>query len=251
MATNPATTRAKLQDFAWLHVYAQPIWHGTAYVCGTREGIKALVDSLQRALAAPNGIDTSHVYFASDGESYEIKVRIVLYSEFTDLATPYTNEIAARSRREIRVCLRTEPAMSTPQFCKLDDAGNELPVDAANWSQVLDRQTQLIWCADPLGRAAWKQALNVAAAHTLGGFAWRAPDIREQLSIVDYTRFDPAFDSTYFRGEPSGYWTSTPDPSSPESYAFYVNFNHGLSDIYYQSSRLWVRPVRSVVLPGQ
>jgi hypothetical protein len=141
--------------------------------------------------------------------------------------------------------------MTTTRFCKLDDAGNELPVDAANWSQVLDRQTQLIWCADPLDRAAWKQALAAAAAHTLGGFAWRAPDIREQLSIVDYTRFNPAFDPTYFRGDADGYWTSTPDPSSPESGAWYVHFDYGYSDLYYQYLRLWVRPVRSVVLPGQ
>jgi hypothetical protein len=148
--------------------------------------------------------------------------------------------------------MTTKPATTTaPDFVKLDDAGIELPVDAETWSQVLDRNTQLIWCADPLDRAVWKQALSAAAAHTLGGFAWRAPDIREQLSIVDYTRFNPAFDPTYFRGDADGYWTSTPDPSSPESYAFYVGFYYGLSGILSQDARLWVRPVRSVVLPGQ
>jgi hypothetical protein len=151
----------------------------------------------------------------------------------------------------------TEQTMTTNRFVKLDDAGNELPVDAKHWSQVLDREivikngerTQRIWCADPLGRATWKQALSAAAAHALGGHIWRAPTIREQLSIVDYTRFDPAFDSTYFRGEPSSYWTSTPGPSSPESYAFFVYFYYGDSGIGSQYHRLWVRPVRSVVLP--
>jgi hypothetical protein len=136
--------------------------------------------------------------------------------------------------------------MTTTRFCKLDDAGSELAVDAENWSQVLDRQTQLVWCADPLDRAAWKKVLGAAAAHTLGGFAWRAPDIREQLSIVDYTRFAPAFDPTYFRGDLGGYWTSTPGPSSPESFAFYVGFYSGYSNIYLQDHRMWVRPVRSV-----
>jgi hypothetical protein len=145
-----------------------------------------------------------------------------------------------------------KPALTAaPDFIKLDDAGNELPADAESWSQALDRNTQLIWCADPLDRATWLQALSAAAAHTLGGFAWRAPDIREQLSIVDYARFNPAFDPTYFRGDAGGYWTSTPDPSSPGSYAFCVSFSYGDSYIYSQSYRLWVRPVRSVVLPGQ
>jgi hypothetical protein len=143
--------------------------------------------------------------------------------------------------------MTTKPATTVaPDFVKLDDAGNELPSDAGTWSQVLDRNTQLIWCADPLDRAAWKQALSAAAAHTLGGFAWRAPDIREQLSIVDYTRFNPAFDPTYFRGDAGGYWTSTPDTSSPELCAFGVLFNLGYSSIDVQYYRLWVRPVRSV-----
>jgi hypothetical protein len=104
------------------------------------------------------------------------------------------------SNRSMDNPMTTKPT-TAPDFVKLDDAGNELPADAGTWSQVLDRNTQLIWCADPLDRAAWKQALSAAAGHTLGGFAWRAPDIREQLSIVDYTRFNPAFDPTYFRGD--------------------------------------------------
>lgn len=49
------------------------------------------------------------------------------------------------------------------RFCKLDDAGNELAPDATTWSQVLDRETNLIWCADPLDRAVWKKAIKNAA----------------------------------------------------------------------------------------
>jgi hypothetical protein len=136
-------------------------------------------------------------------------------------------------------------------FCKLDDAGRELAVDAASWSQVLDRETNLIWLADPIARAPWKKAVANAAACEHGGFAWRAPTIREQLRLVDYERFDPAIDTTFFRGESAWFWTSTPDASSPRGFAWYVNFNYGGAYYYYQSYSGFVRPVRSVAAPGQ
>jgi hypothetical protein len=138
-----------------------------------------------------------------------------------------------------------------PRFCKLDALGNELPADAATWSQVLDRETGLIWLADPLARAPWKKAIAAAAECAEGGFAWRAPTIREQLSLVDYERFDPAIDTTFFRGEAAWFWTSTPDASSPGAFAWFVAFSGGYAYYDDQGSRGFVRPVRSVAAPGQ
>lgn len=142
--------------------------------------------------------------------------------------------------------------MAVERFCKLDDAGNELPVDATTWSQVLDRDTQLIWLADPLDRAPWKEAVANAAKCTAGGHAWRAPTIREQLSLVDYERFDPAIDTTFFRGESAWFWTSTPDASSPGGCAWGVSFYYGYAYYYGQGLRGFVRPVaRCYIVNGR
>jgi len=139
---------------------------------------------------------------------------------------------------------------SNPRFVKLDDANNELPADAATWSQVRDNATGLIWMADALGeRMKWNAARNYAPAQRIGGNDdWRLPTIQELLSIVDYARFDPAIDTNFFRLPENGYmwfWSSTPVASSPSDYAWGVDFYYGRSGYNHQNYEGLVRPVRS------
>ena len=147
--------------------------------------------------------------------------------------------------------MNTNAVAASPRFCKLDDDGNELPIEAESWSQVLDRETNLAWLADSLDAAPWKKAMADASACSLGGFSWRAPTRRELLSIVDDTRFNPAFDPTFFRGAIDWYWTSSPWASSPGSFAWFVLFDYGAPAATATAARAFVRPVRSVAAPGQ
>lgn len=89
-------------------------------------------------------------------------------------------------------------------------------------SEILDTKTQLVWqrCAVGMvwsGGACMGTALGLSiqesfiSANTLAvssGQAWRVPNIRELLSIVDYD--NPPVDVVAFPNTPSSsFWTST------------------------------------------
>lgn len=133
------------------------------------------------------------------------------------------------------------------RFVKLDEANNELPADATEWFAVQDNNTGLIWMAEALDkRMSWNEAQATVASV---GNGWRLPTIQELLSIVDYSRFNPAIDTTFFRGVPTKdcwwFWSSTPVASSPSDYAWLVYFGYGGSYYDYQGGEGLVRPVRS------
>jgi hypothetical protein len=109
----------------------------------------------------------------------------------------------------------------------------------------------LMWGPTLPEQLAWEAGKKACAEFRLFGFTdWRMPTVEELFLLPDRTRFNPAIDTDAFPDtKPEAYWTSTPDPSSPESFAFFVLFGNGNSSIYAQYGRLWVRPVRSVVLP--
>jgi hypothetical protein len=132
-------------------------------------------------------------------------------------------------------------------FVKLDDAENELPFDAKEWTQVLDRETGLIWTANMVRPICkWKKARNVAATCNVGSATdWRLPTVKELISIVDYGREDPAIDADFFRCEFNWYWSASPCAWSPDSEAWIVGFYYG--DVYKgnQNGTASVRAVRS------
>jgi hypothetical protein len=134
------------------------------------------------------------------------------------------------------------------QFVKLNDAGDRLRSTVKDWSQVLDEETRIAWAADPFAdELQWKAAIKRAAAFALGGLkGWHCPSIREALSMVDYSTFNPAFDKRFFRGPSGLYWTSTPLASAPRASAHLVHFSHGLAGHGPRSYPAWVRPCRSV-----
>jgi hypothetical protein len=120
-----------------------------------------------------------------------------------------------------------------------------------NEHEALDRTTGLIWLRDYVSgrKRAWKPAIQAASEVQVGGHVWRAPSIREQLSIVEYERRDPAYDNTVLRGGSDAVWTATElkssGPSSPSGCAWVVYFNYGTSYYYYQGNECFVRAVRS------
>ena len=97
-------------------------------------------------------------------------------------------------------------------------------------------------------RLNFKDAESYCKALTTAGHTdWRLPTIQELLSLVDYTRFDPAIDVNLFPDTKSNnYWSSSPDASSPADYAWFVYFGSGSADDNYRDDTAFVRAVRSV-----
>ena len=93
---------------------------------------------------------------------------------------------------------------------------------------VLDTKTTLTWQqgVDP-GSYSWADAQAYCATLDLDGGVWRLPSMKELLTIVDFTRADPAIDPAAFPDTPSDYfWSSSPVAGSSTA-AWGVNFNKG------------------------
>ncbi|CAK0756417.1 hypothetical protein CCP4SC76_2780003 [Gammaproteobacteria bacterium] len=110
---------------------------------------------------------------------------------------------------------------------------------------ILDTQTNLIWDKTFKDNLTFYEALYYAEQanqdNYLGYNDWRVPTIQEILSLVDYTKYDPA--STFPNMPSSFFWSSAP-------YAYYsvnawnVNFYGGSANSGSRSSGLAVRLVR-------
>jgi len=108
-----------------------------------------------------------------------------------------------------------------------------------------------IWTATAAGLTtpktmSWANAITNSEALDYAGFTdWRLPNIKENMSIVDYEIYSPAIDQTYFPNTQSGiYWSGTTDAGwSDGAWNFY--FSYGGVSNSGKSSGYYVRPVRS------
>jgi hypothetical protein len=175
----------------------------------------------------------------------------------TDIRALLTQRLAQASATDVlalasALCANEDriarPAtIARPRFTKIDLHGNSVADSATEWVAVYDSQHDLTWTRRVLecGTVPWADAMKAAGNMRLFGMAdWRAPTIREQLSIVDYERYEPALDTTYFDGDHGWSWTSTP-AKSPSGYAWLVFLGDGHSYRYLQSYRRFVRAVRA------
>ena len=132
-----------------------------------------------------------------------------------------------------------------PRFVKLDANGQPT---AGDHVAVYDHTTDLVWTAEPLGSGStFNHASAVKACanlELLGSKGWRAPTIQELLSIVDYTRCDPAVDSDCFKGPYGWTWSSTV-AASPSGGAWIVYLDYGNSYRFNQDYRGHVLAVRA------
>ena len=110
---------------------------------------------------------------------------------------------------------------------------------------VTDTSTGLMWQQQTAGPMTWEEAISYCEGLSLGGYNdWRLPNRNELQSLVDYTRYCPAIDTTVFPGTmSSNYWSST-TCAYYTSYAWCVGFHDGF--VYYdgKSSSYYVRAVR-------
>jgi len=113
---------------------------------------------------------------------------------------------------------------------------------------VTDTSTGLMWQKTPnSGQTIWDTAL-LFCEEELNGFAgytdWRMPNRHELHTLVDYTRENPAIDTTFFDHPTySVYWTSTTAPGDTGN-AYAVSFFSGFG--YYKDKADYYTIVRAV-----
>jgi hypothetical protein len=104
---------------------------------------------------------------------------------------------------------------------------------------INDGVTGKVWQRTvPSERFTWAQAKQ----HCPSG--WRLPTAIELISLIDYTRYDPAIDTVAFPSTPAEYfWSSTGTPTSAD-YGVCVHFADGVVAINAQEFQARVRCVK-------
>jgi len=114
------------------------------------------------------------------------------------------------------------------------------------WLRCLIGQT---WangtCIGSYSKHTFDQASAIGGTLTFAGHSdWRTPNIRELTSIVDFSKREPAVDTSAFPYFSTHVvWSSTPDSDEP-SKGWFLSFTLGTTDSYQRSSLLGVRMVR-------
>lgn len=125
---------------------------------------------------------------------------------------------------------------------------------------VVDHCTGLVWQrTPPTGARTWVDALAFARDLALGGFEdWRAPNVNELLTLVDYGRSGPAinpiFDVPVGGDDVSGltgrvFWTSTSEHAQPKDNAWAVGFHDGDHFRLGKAEERSIRAVRGGFVP--
>lgn len=118
---------------------------------------------------------------------------------------------------------------------------------------IYDKEQKLTWVKDPSKIPGLDKALTFDAAKSAcetlayAGFngGWRMPTLKEEQSIRDYTKYDPAWNKEVFGGKyDNSYWTSTECAWNKDA-AWCVTSLNGNVSYGSKSSHSYVRPVRS------
>ena len=127
---------------------------------------------------------------------------------------------------------------------------------------VTDTATGLMWQKCSMGQTwneatngcdgtaftySWRNALLQSENLTLAGHSdWRLPNRNELQSLVDYSRYYPAINTTYFPGTVSSYYWSSSTIAGSTNSAWLVYFGHGsVNDDGSKSYSYYVRAVRA------
>jgi len=111
---------------------------------------------------------------------------------------------------------------------------------------VSDKQHAIYWQDTPAPQKStkdWDDA--VTYCHTLelkDRHNWRLPTFNELLSIVDFTRHDPAINPVFTHTSEGTYWTAT-NFSATKSRAWTIDFRSGKTYYSYKTTNHAVRCV--------
>ncbi len=117
---------------------------------------------------------------------------------------------------------------------------------------VQDRLTHLEWQDSNTAKddiKSWQEAILYCEDLTIEGKTdWRLPDKNELLTIIDYTKSDPAIDATFQYVASKAYWTST-SLEGYYDYAWVVYFYNGYSyaNLKVENEELYARCVRDML----
>jgi hypothetical protein len=111
---------------------------------------------------------------------------------------------------------------------------------------ITDQSTCLTWQkAAPEKQMSWKQALSYCENLRLAGKSdWRLPNVEELRSIVDYTKFQPTINETFFPNTMSAFCWSSTSNAYTTGIAWGVDFNYGRGNHLAKDSSYFVRAVR-------
>ena len=125
-----------------------------------------------------------------------------------------------------------------------------LSMAMAEPTMVKDPKTNLIWedtQHTTEDKVTYKEAKAYCDALKQGSFEnWRIPTLPELLSIVDYTRYDPAILKEFKHvDEDTLYWSSSPYAAHADSF-WGVKFEDGATEDASQTYNRYVRCVSDV-----
>lgn len=117
---------------------------------------------------------------------------------------------------------------------------------------ITDNLLKVIWVKDPSKVPGLENTMKFDAAEKAcaglkyaGKDGWRLPTVEELRSIVDYSRYNPAWDTNVFGGKfDDWYWTSTLCAWDSGA-AWCVDSQNGFVGITTKLYTKYVRPVRS------
>lgn len=115
---------------------------------------------------------------------------------------------------------------------------------------ITDNLTNLMWQREDDNIARdWEDSISYCENSNLAGKSdWRLPNIRELKTIVDYSSFDPAINSTYFPNtnylDATAYWSSTTHNVN-NTVAWLAYFNNGTVNGDFKIENYYTRCVRN------
>jgi len=82
----------------------------------------------------------------------------------------------------------------------------------------------------------WQEALKYTEGLSLAGYDdWRLPTTPELQTIVDFNRYNPAIDVTFFPGTVLSYYWSFYSSADSDLNAWCVHFYNGYVSLYYKT----------------
>jgi len=121
-------------------------------------------------------------------------------------------------------------------------------------SVVTDKKHAIYWQDNLFTEKSsedWDDAVEYCDKLVLNSIdTWRLPTFNELLSIVDYTRVNPAINPIFDYVNEGTYWTSR-DFSASSSRAWTIDFRTGKTYYSYKTTNHAVRCVKDIPLPSE